>query len=196
MNFQERPLIITDLETTHLDPTYGEVLQIGAVRVDQKTLAIEALFQAKLEPLHICTAQPKSLEVNGYTPEAWADAVSQEDGFKSFFSFARQGVFCSYAVQFDWGFLKPVIARHYHFSADQDRQRFGPFDRHLIDVPSIAWGILGPMPKIRKNAVAQALGLQPEPEPHGALAGALHALEVLRTLRARVGDRPYVQAAA
>ena len=48
-----------------------------------------------------------------------------------------------------------------------------------------AWGVLGPLPKIGKDPVAIHLGIGEEKKPHGGLNGALHALEVLRSLRAR-----------
>ena len=48
MEFIDRALVITDLETTGLDPLIHEVIDIGAVRVDQASLEIEATFSAKI----------------------------------------------------------------------------------------------------------------------------------------------------
>ena len=188
MEFNDRSLVITDLETTGLDPIIHEVIDIGAVRVDQESLEIEATFTCKIQPVYIELAHPKALEVNGYTPEAWKNAVRHDDAWQSFFSFGRQGVFSSWSVSFDWGFVDPAI-RFYH-----PEQRFGPFDRHLIDLPSVAWGIVGPVAKVGKDAVAEVLGLEPEPLPHDGLAGALHALTILRRLRRLVRNN-YAQAA-
>ena len=186
MDFIDRSLVIVDLETTGLDPLVHEVIDIGAVRVDQASLDIEATFSAKLRPCHIeQQPDPKALEVNGYSPEAWKNAVDQFDGWRSFFFFARQGVFCSYRNDFDWSFTEEALRLYWPKTGDRDKDRFGPFDRHLIDIPSIAWGVLGPLPKIGKNPVAIHLGIGEEKKPHGGLNGALHALEVLRSLRAR-----------
>jgi len=183
MQFNERAMVIVDLETTGLDPSIHEVIEIGAVRVDQESLELEALFQAKIQPQHLEVADPISLKVNGYTPEKWADAVNPVNAWASFFAFSRQSVFCSYSNIFDWSFTKTPVEALYAFSENRDIRRFGPFERHLIDIPSVAYGILGPMAKMGKNDVAKALGLGPEAEPHGALNGALHALETLRMLR-------------
>ena len=111
-----------DLETTGLDPLIHEVIDIGAVRVDQATLEIEATFSAKIQPLHIELASPIALEVNGYTPEAWKHAVNQSDGWRSFFSFARQSVFASYSTRFDWGFTNEALRFDYP-NQEADRSR-------------------------------------------------------------------------
>ena len=95
-------------------------------------------------------------------------------------------MFASYSTRFDWGFVNEAIRFHFpHQEADRSREEYGPFERHLIDIPSIAWGVLGPLPKIGKDPVAIHLGIGEEKKPHGGLNGALHALEVLRSLRAR-----------
>jgi len=186
MDFIDRSLVIVDLETTGLDPLVHEVIDIGAVRVDQASLDIEATFSAKIAPAHIELANPIALQVNGYTPENWRHAVDPRNGWLSFFAFGRQGVFASYSTRFDWGFVNEAIRFYFpHQEADRSREEYGPFERHLIDIPSIAWGVLGPLPKIGKDPVAIHLGIGEEKKPHGGLNGALHALEVLRSLRAR-----------
>src|SRR5208283_838213 len=105
MDFIDRSLVIVDLETTGLDPLVHEVIDIGAVRVDQASLEIEATFSAKIVPARIELASPIALQVNGYTPEGWRHAVNPRDAWLSFFDFARQSVFASYSTRFDWGFV-------------------------------------------------------------------------------------------
>ena len=182
MTFDERPLIITDLETTGLDGREHEVIELAALSVNQQTLTIENILNIKMRPTHIENADPMSLELNGYSEFEWdVDAKTQNEGWDDYFAFARNGIFCSYSVSFDWDFVKQGIRDHWSGS---DR-RYGPFERHLIDIPSIAWGILGPQRSISKNPVAQTLGFLPEGKPHTALAGARHAWQILRVLRER-----------
>lgn len=198
MEFPDRELLLVDLETTGLDHDQHEAIEIGAVRVNQHTLELVSTFQAKVKPLFLHRADPVSLRINGYTEEGWRNAVSFTDAWPSFFDFARGSVFASYAVQFDWGFVKRVIRAGYLPFAQSDNmdvRRFGPFDRHLIDIPSIAWGVLGPQKSLSKDKIAAALGIAPEPLPHRALAGALHGLTVLKALRERIAESRYVQAA-
>ena len=134
MEFIDRALVITDLETTGLDPLIHEVIDIGAVRVDQATLEIEATFSAKIQPLHIELASPIALEVNGYTPEAWKHAVNQSDGWRYDSSaFARQSVFASYSTRFDWGFTNEALRFYYpNQQADRSREEYCSFERHLM----------------------------------------------------------------
>ena len=199
MNFPDRELVLVDLETTGLDAELHDVIEIGAVRVNQHTLELQSTFQAKVKPLFLKRADPVSLNINGYSEEGWRNAVSFTAAWPSFFDFARGSVFASYAVQFDWGFMKRVIRAgwlDYSKSEDMDVRRFGPFDRHLIDIPSIAWGVLGPQKSLSKNKIAEALGIAPEPLPHRGLTGALHGLTVLRALRHRIAESRYGKAAA
>ena len=109
MYFNERSLVIVDLETTGLDPTWHEVLEVGALRVNQDTLEIEDRFDSKIIPYYIERASPMSLQVNGYTREAWADASPHHKVWSNFFAFAKDGVFCSYSTHFDWSFMREVI---------------------------------------------------------------------------------------
>ena len=196
-SFQDRPLLVLDLETTGLDPAIHEVLEIGAVLCDQRTMKIQGTFQAKVKPRHIETAQPRALEVNGYTREAWKYAVWRADAWSSFFAFGRNAVMSSWNAHFELGFIQPMILDYFPHENDDDLKRFGPFDRHLIDIPSIAWGVLGPQAKLGKDYIAEAMGLPVEPKPHGALIGALHAYTILKALRFQVGmESEYVEKAA
>jgi DNA polymerase-3 subunit epsilon len=185
MEFIERSLMIQDLETTGLDPLQHEVIGLGALRVNQATLEVESEFAAKIKPFWIENADPIALEVNGFRMEDYEDAPWAVHVWPEFFEWARESVFSSWSTRFDWGFTSEAIKRFYPRTGHKDRDSFGPFDRHLIDLPSIAWGVLGPQPKLNKDKIAIALGLLPEAQPHTALAGAYHALEVLRALRER-----------
>src|ERR1035437_3437468 len=143
----DRPLLILDLETTGLDPAIHEVLEIGAVLCNQRTLAIQSTFEAKIKPRRLDLAQPRALEVNGFTPEAWEFAAWRLDAWTSFFDFGRSAVMASYNAHFERGFIQPMIDASFPHGNDADLKRFGPFDRHLVDIPSIAWGVLGPQAK-------------------------------------------------
>src|ERR1017187_4498718 len=196
-SFQDRPLLILDLETTGLDPAIHDVLEIGAVLCHQRTSAIQSTFQVKIEPWRLELAQPKALEVNGYTPERWQFAVRRREAWTSFFDFGRNAIMSSWNAHFELGFIQPPIHSYFPHNNDDDLKRFGPFDRHLIDLPSIAWAVLGPQAKLGKDYIAAALGLPPEPKPHGALTGALHASSILKALRFHIGlETGHVQEAA
>ena len=69
-------LCFVDVETTGLDPVRHELLELAAVRVDRHTLEPLDHVSVKVRPERLADADPKALEVNGYSDDAWRDAVS------------------------------------------------------------------------------------------------------------------------
>lgn len=69
-------LVFVDVETTGLDPERHELLEVAAVRVHPHTLEPLDHASARVRPGRLADANPRALEVNGYTDEAWRDAVT------------------------------------------------------------------------------------------------------------------------
>jgi DNA polymerase III alpha subunit (gram-positive type) len=67
-------LVFLDTETTGLDHTKHEIIEIAVVVMENgvRTKQIEC----KIKPQRIETAEPKALEINGYSEELWKDAGS------------------------------------------------------------------------------------------------------------------------
>jgi DNA polymerase III epsilon subunit-like protein len=88
MLLKDKPLLFVDCETTGLDDEYHEIISVCMIRRhDGKTWT----FKAKPDwPAHI---SPQAVAVNGYTPSAWMDAMTQEE-------------------RFDVGFIKNLLWRH------------------------------------------------------------------------------------
>ena len=68
-------LLFVNTETTGLDDTKHELLEVAAIRTTPDGKTIISTFEAKLKPLHLETAEPKALQINGYVPEQWTDAL-------------------------------------------------------------------------------------------------------------------------
>ena len=68
-------LAFLDLETTHLDPRLGEIVEIGIVLI--KDNIVLNMVDHKVKPEHLETAHPRALEVNGYKEQNWITAISQ-----------------------------------------------------------------------------------------------------------------------
>ena len=83
-------LCITDIETSSLNPITGEILEIGFIIADSETFRIYGKFNFKCIPEHIETASKKALEVNGYDPKNWKDAISLKQALE-FFAKASEG---------------------------------------------------------------------------------------------------------
>lgn len=177
--FIEKPLIIIDAEFTSLDPLTQEVIEIGAIKVDQRTMEIMGRFEAKITPIHIATADPASLKVNGYTPESWVDAISSRDAFTQLATFAGEGrpTFGGWNVTLDWTFIAMAFREH---------TLENPFDFHVFDIRSVAAEYLkneSALAKISLSTTCTFLGIPPEPLPHRAVNGAETAYQVLKKLR-------------
>lgn len=111
VSFRRRPLAITDLETTGLDPKIHDILEIGLIVVDQVSLAILDTLELKVRPEHIETASPSALLLNGYNERDWCNAVSLKEAMLAYSSKSAGAVFCSHNVTFDWAFSAEAFSR-------------------------------------------------------------------------------------
>ena len=174
MNFNERPIIITDVETTGLDPRFHEIVEIGAIKVDADLNEIRR-FDMKVHPIFLDRAEPKALEVNGYNEEDWADAASYFEAACRFRDFSADGVLAAWNITFEYNFLDRMF---------RDVRVNNLMDYHRIDLPSIAWAVIPRITKLSLDKVGEYFGLAPEQKPHRGIRGAEYELAVLKCLRA------------
>ncbi len=106
---KERPLAFVDLEFTGLQ-AHHEILQIGCVMVSQPGLSVIREWQTKVKPVHIADADPKALELVGYTEAKWADALPLRDALEAFNDVVDGAVLIGYNVVWDVFFLKKSFA--------------------------------------------------------------------------------------
>ena len=173
MNFRDRNILITDIETTGLDPKLQDMIEIGSIKVNQNLEEI-ARFDAKISIQHPETVSLKALEINGYTPDKWKDAKSLKLVMEDFYQFAKEGILSSWNITFEYNFIEESFNRS---------SLTNPMDYHRIDIPSLAWFELTNLEKLSLDYAAKELGLPSEPKPHRAITGAQYALDVLRILR-------------
>lgn len=177
----DRPLAFVDLETTGLDPDVHEIIEIAMVQARQPDLHVLEEWDCKIRPSRIETATPKALEVNGYTPEGWGNAVSLQAAMNQFIVRKHRAILVAYKVDFDSSFLKRAMKETGHAADGTD-----PLGYYVLDGLSMAWQALyGAVPQFRLSAIALYLGLEPEPEPHSALNGARLLYQVYHKLRGR-----------
>ncbi|MCC6404828.1 MAG: hypothetical protein IT405_00350 [Candidatus Yanofskybacteria bacterium] len=172
MRFRDRPLAITDIETTGLDAAVHEIIEIAVLIVDQRTLKVGDQYHARIKPLHIATGAKKALEVAGYNPATWRNAVSLETALTVYADKAHDAVFCSYNVFLAYSFLDAG----FKVAGIED-----PTDYHRIDLFTLAWSRLG-LAAPTLDSICKRLAIVPEPLPRRAMDGALKQLEVLRAL--------------
>jgi DNA polymerase-3 subunit epsilon len=125
-------LLFVDTETTGLDPTRHELLEVAAIRTSPDGLTILQTYEAKLFPNHLSTAEPRALEVNKYSAAEWTEekCVKPEIVVDNLQKMAGNTVLVGQNVTFDEGFLSPLFTR------------IGmkpPWGYHKIDTVSLAW---------------------------------------------------------
>lgn len=172
MRFADRPLAITDIETTGLDASIHEIIDLAVLIVDQKSLRVRSQYGARVRPTHIRSGAKRALEVAGYSPAAWRNAVDLETALAVYSQKASDAIFVSYNVFLAYSFLDAGFKT----TGIED-----PTDYHRLDIFSLAWSRLGPGPS-NLDSICKRLGIIPEPVPHRAMDGALKQLEVLRAL--------------
>lgn len=78
----DRDMVFTDLETTGLSPKDHHVIQIGSVHCDPYGRVVRREFEIKLHMPPGFVPDPYAIEINGYTPERWLNALLPDEGMK------------------------------------------------------------------------------------------------------------------
>lgn len=172
-------LLFVDTETTGLDDTKHELLEVAAIRTSPDGLHIISTFEAKLKPLHLETAEPKALEINKYSAEEWTDekCVKPEIVADALQKMAGNTVLVGHNVSFDEGFLSPLFTR------------LGmkvPWGYHKVDTVALSWPLFlyTDAEGVSLEKVCRFLGVERMPT-HRAAADAAACREIYLKLVAK-----------
>ena len=155
-------IAIIDVETTGLDPSHHEMVDLGAlyVRPDGQELG---RFFVRIHPPHPDRLDPGAAAVNGYSPARWrtlgavdeAEAVRQWRAFHDQMARASGATvtFAALNAWFDQSFTDALLRRHNSSWREL-------FHYQILDLPSMAWG-LGAR-ELGGAALAARYGLEPE----------------------------------
>ena len=106
-----RTLTFLDVETTHLDPEIGEIIQIAILTEDSEGNLKE--WSTKIKPqLKLGTYSAKALEINGYNEEDWKDAPFFADVAHLIVSKLQWGPVIGHNVNFDISFVEQCLQRY------------------------------------------------------------------------------------
>lgn len=97
-------VLVIDLETTGLDPSYDEIIELAAVRVENKAIVPE--FQSLVKPSF--PIDGFITELTGITNEMLSNAPSVDAVLPSFFDYAGQSTVVAHNANFDVNFLYDV----------------------------------------------------------------------------------------
>lgn len=175
IDFRDRPLLFIDLEMTGLNPLTHEIIEIGAVVVNGRTLEVEKEYEAKIQPKHIELATAEALQINGYTPEKWRDARPLVDVLNELNTLASKGMIAGWNVWVDAKFLEIAYLKE---NVPWD------FDYHVLDVIPMAWEYAQKDPELKElrlSALCERIGV-PRDNMHQALADIQTTVAVFKKL--------------
>ena len=99
------PIHFVDLETTALTPVQGEIIEICILTSLDWGYTISDVYHKKVKPVHLHTANPEALQVNGYTDgdhdtePTWAEIKNTVSDILS------TGVICAHNAIFESSWL-------------------------------------------------------------------------------------------
>lgn len=96
-----RTIHFVDIETTTLEPEQGEIIDICIISSEDWGRTICNIYSTKVKPVHIWTADPAALNVNGYTESEWADAPVWSDVVDEISQILADGIICAHNSRFE-----------------------------------------------------------------------------------------------
>lgn len=170
---KDKPFVWVDTETTGLDETKHEIIDIAIIRVTPD--GSESVFNSKIRMDFPENAEPRALEINGYTQAAWEGAPSAQEVFQSIHDrgLLANCILAGHNVSFDARFINATFKRlGFTFEVDY----------HLYDTVTLALAYLKTwVSSVSLEPVCVALGI-PVNNHHTALADARMAMAVERAL--------------
>jgi len=186
-------LIFLDTETTGLNPKKHRSLEIAYKVVDTQTKSVVIRYERIVsQPAEVwAEADPKSLEVNGFTWEQTLSGKSEKvvaseilNDLNRLELGQKEGVFICQNPSFDRAFFTQII--------NADLQTHNGWPYHWLDLASMYWGVsLSRNPSfpnelkeidLSKNSIAKQLGLAAEKSPHRAMNGVDHLISCYQGL--------------
>jgi DNA polymerase-3 subunit epsilon len=164
--------IVLDTETTGLYPNRHEMISFAGIKLDANLNEIDRLH-IRIKPQNIQGADPKALEVNGYTHNDWRDAVDPKEAAYIIAKFMRDCIPVAHNWPFDRGFILSHLSR---YAPDQKILRRG------IDTVSLASAALMPhgYKSMSMETIAAAFGWPKQ--THEALDDTLMCVQLFRLL--------------
>jgi len=171
-----RDLLFVDCETSGLEPTVQEILELAAVRVTHDFSREVGSFERKCRMQHPELAESKALEINRYSAEEWkyADPILLALVDYTDLVGDNECIVVGQNPSFDVGFLKEAFKREgipY------------PNTKYLLDTASIAWSLCvrGHIDRINLETICKAYDI-PNDGSHRAMADVRRTMAAYRHL--------------
>lgn len=170
--------VVFDIETTGFNPWKEDLLEIGAVKVQDGQVV--AKFHSLIKPGKAISDEIQKL--TGITPEMVQDAPQPEQVLTDFMKFAAGGVLVAHNASFDMGFIK---AKHQTFFGEKISPPY-------LDTLTLARSVWTRFKSYRLNTLAKELGIELA-NHHRAVDDAQCAAGILAKALEKVADRGFVK---
>ena len=97
-------IAFVDLETTGLDPSRHDIIELGIIRVDARTLEVLDEYEALVAPERLGEAQLDALAINGLTTATWEHALTLREALLEVAPLLDGALVAGHNVGFDWAF--------------------------------------------------------------------------------------------
>jgi len=148
-----RTITYFDVETTSLDPSKGEIIQICILTEDREGKLEE--WSTKIRPrLQKGTYSREALRINNFDPKQYIDAPIFEDVADTIIDKLRWGPIVAHNSSFDISFIESNLARYTDWkpgSRTDPEQRTFRLGYPVIDTVSLAYLLI---PSERQNLMA------------------------------------------
>jgi DNA polymerase-3 subunit epsilon len=177
---KKHALAFVDIETTGLDITRHEIIQIGCVLVEQDwstknpVFTIVDTFECKIQPVHIEYADKTALKINGYSKDEWEGALPLKEALAQLAQKTKDAIMIGHNVAFDYKFLDMA----FKITGVKNLMHY-----HLLDTISIAYTKLHErdIQKYSLYTLTEQFGIKNEKQ-HTALADAQATFELYKKL--------------
>lgn len=173
----QHTLAFVDIETTGLDATAHEIIELGVVIAKMKDgeLVVTDELNLKIQPKHLENADAQALRINGYNEADWLFAISLPDAMKEFAKKTDGAIFVAHNITFDFGFIDTAFKK----TGVENKMHF-----HKLDTISLAFGILHTNDdpgKLSLRTLTEKYGIENK-KAHSAFADAYATYEVFKKL--------------
>lgn len=159
-----RTISFFDVETTHLDPTRGEIIQIAIVTEDRNGKLSE--WSTKISPeLLPGSYHQKALEINGYNEKDWEDAPCFSEVANMIVEKLRWGPIVAHNASFDIAFVESCLERYSGWtrgSRTDFNDRVFRLGYPVIDTVALSWIMMPQSERQNLNSLRECLDIDTE----------------------------------
>ena len=159
-----RTITFFDVETTHLDPTCGEIIQIAIVTEDRSGKLSE--WSTKIKPqLKLGTYSRKALDINGYNEKEWDNAPLFAEVASTIVDKLRWGPVVAHNAPFDIAFVESCLQRYSPWckgSRTDYNDKIFRLGYPVIDTVALAWIMMPQSERQNLNALRECLEIEKE----------------------------------